>query len=100
MIQDGLLWYDDDPERALADKVKRAVERYQQKYGHAPDVCYMLDVPELRAQLGEGGAMLVGDVKVLPSKSVMRYHFWLGVEPKKNKTTQVVTMGAETGAGR
>jgi hypothetical protein len=80
MIQDALLWYDDDPRRELADKVKRAVERYMQKYGHAPDVCYVLDEPEIRKLLDGGCAKFAEDVRVLPAKSVLRWHFWLGVQ--------------------
>lgn len=37
----GLLWFDDDPGRTLEEKVRRAVARYCQKYGHASDTCYV-----------------------------------------------------------
>jgi hypothetical protein len=79
MIQDGMLWYDDDPRRALADKVRLAVERYAQKYGHAPEVCYVLDEPGIGAQI-EAAGKFAEDVKVLPAKSVLRWHFWLGMQ--------------------
>ena len=81
MIQEGLLWFDDDPGRAVADKVARAVQRYQQKYGHAPDVCYVHpgQVPERE--------LSVGPVKVLSAQTVLPHHFWLGVtlDGKKGK---------------
>lgn len=76
MIQEGLLWFDDDPGRGVADKVVRATTRYQQKYGHAPDVCYVHP-----SALTHSPA-LVGNVKVLPAMTVLPYHFWLGVEGK------------------
>jgi hypothetical protein len=81
MIQEGLLWFDDDPGRAVTDKVSRAVQRYQQKYGHNPDVCYVHpgQVPERE--------LSVGPVKVLPAQTVLPHHFWLGVtlDGKKGK---------------
>ena len=73
MVQDGLLWFDDNPTRPVGDKIERAVQRYQQKYGHNPDVCYVHpgQVPERE--------LSVGPVKVLPAQTVLPHHFWLGV---------------------
>lgn len=100
MIQEGLLWFDDNPTRSVGDKIERAVQRYQQKYGHDPDVCYVHE-SEIRAQLKEGdhapgtstplgnprgmGCSLAQDVKVLPAKSVLPHHFWLGVTETADK---------------
>jgi hypothetical protein len=86
MIQEGLLWFDDDPARATGDKIARAAQRYRQKYGHSPDVCYVHP-----AHLKEGGTPLKGvlgmglseEIKVLPAKSVLPHHFWLGVLGQK-----------------
>ncbi len=75
MIQENLLWFDDNPIRSISDKIERAAQRYQQKYGHTPDVCYI--------HPGEGEADPAGSIKVLPAKSVLPHHFWLGVEDKK-----------------
>jgi len=75
MVQEGLLWFDDSPTRPVSDKIERAVQRYQQKYGHNPDVCYVHP-----AQLKEGDLSLAEDVKVLPAKSVLPHHFWLGIQ--------------------
>ena len=77
MIQEGLLWFDDDPVRATSDKIARAVQRYQQKYGHRPDVCYVHP-----AHLKESDVQPAGEVKVLPAKSVLPHHFWLGIQPE------------------
>ena len=80
MIQEGLLWFDDDPARATGDKIARAAQRYQQKYGHRPDVCYVHP-----AHLKEGDLGLLEEIKVLPAKSVLPYHFWLGVLEQKDR---------------
>jgi hypothetical protein len=79
MIQEGLLWFDDSPTRPVSDKIERAVQRYQQKYGRNPDVCYVHE-SEIRTQLQEGGLSLAQDVKVLPTKSMLPHHFWLGIQ--------------------
>jgi hypothetical protein len=41
MMNEGLLWYGDDPGRELAEKIGRAAKRYRQKCGALPDVCYV-----------------------------------------------------------
>ncbi len=88
MIQEGLLWYDDDPGRSIADKVSRAVQRYQQKHGHAPDVCYV-HPGQVREEGLRVGVVNIGLVKVLPAKTVLPHHFWLGVLDKRPKVVKV-----------
>jgi len=35
----GWLWFDNDPGRTVEEKVRRAVQRYREKFGQAPDTC-------------------------------------------------------------
>lgn len=72
-MKEGLLWFDDDPARSLTDKVGRATKRYRQKYGRAPDVCYV------HPKMMGGAEAQLGDVRVLPACTVQPNHFWLGV---------------------
>ena len=74
MIQEGLLWFDDSPTRATADKIAIAVARYRQKYGHSPDVCYVNPACLGPSDTSDGAA-----VQVLAAKSVLPNHFWLGI---------------------
>ena len=74
MIQEGLLWFDDSPTRAIADKIANAVARYRQKYGHEPDVCYVHP-----GNLYTAMTTVVAGVQVLAAKSVLPNHIWLGV---------------------
>jgi len=92
MIQEGLLWFDDDPERAMGDKIARAAQRYRQKYGHSPNVCYVHP-----AHLKEGGMGLSEEIKVLPAKSVLPHHFWLGVLGQKEGRGGRRASGAHAG---
>ena len=73
-MKEGLLWFDNDPVRALEEKVQRASRRYQLKYGRQPNVCYV------HPSLLEGRTQEVGAVRVAPLPSVLRHHFWIGEE--------------------
>jgi hypothetical protein len=40
-MQTGLLWFDSGSDRDLLSKVRAAARRYQEKFGAAPDTCYV-----------------------------------------------------------
>jgi len=70
----GMLWLDTDRKRSLDEKVRRAAEYYQEKYGLMPDLCLVnskVTVDEKK----------VGEVKIESAKSVLPNHFWLGMAP-------------------
>ena len=65
----GLLWYDEDG--SLDDKVRRALERYQEKYGSVPDTCFV--------HPSETDAVLmVDECKVIAHPTVLKHHLWIG----------------------
>lgn len=69
----GMLWFDDDPQRPLAAKVARAAEHYRQKYGQAPNICYVHESAlehEVASQL---------PLKIVAARDVLRHHLWLGL---------------------
>ncbi len=80
-MNEGLLWYDDDPGRDLAEKIGRATQRYQQKFGVAPDVCYVhpsaLGGNGKKGQSDASLVRMVGGVSVMSKPTVLRHHFWL-----------------------
>ncbi len=94
-MREGLLWYDDNPGRDLAEKVARAARRYRQKFGAAPDVCYVHPSAlngnpstgsgqAASTSLSAGGKVQkVGEVRVSSKPSVLRHHFWVGREEKR-----------------
>jgi len=71
-MREGLLWFDDDPRRRMEEKVEQAAARYRQKFGVAPNVCYVND-----KALGQA-EVRVGSVSVLPASTVRPHHFWVG----------------------
>lgn len=69
----GMMWLDDDKRLTFDEKVLRAAEYYQDKYGQDPDLCLvnksMLDHEKK-----------VGAIRVQPVHNVLVNHFWVGVQ--------------------
>ena len=88
-MKEGLLWYDDNPGRDLAEKVGRAARRYRQKFGTPPNICYVHhSVLHSQGGAGNGKVRKVGGVRVSPSPTVLRHHFWVGrEEERRNRRT-------------
>lgn len=77
----GMLWYQDSPKMTLAEKVNEAAAYYKSKYGVDPDTCFVN--PE-SLNLHEGKQAKVGMITLRPNKTIIKNHFWLGVETKKS----------------
>ncbi len=74
----GLLWFDNDPQRGLSAKVQDAALRYQEKFGVAPDTCYVN-----RAAVGDAEMVVPVrglNLRVIPSGRILAHHFWVGVD--------------------
>lgn len=69
----GMLWLDDDRGRPLEEKVRRAADYYREKYGRLPELCFV------NAKMS-GAETRVGKIVVKPVKTVLPYHFWLGMK--------------------
>ena len=89
----GLLWFDDDPKKEVSLKVKEAAERYFEKLGRRPNVCYVSpatlplprDVEGIEAESvhldpsdGEHPQDVNHGLRVLSSPLVLPDHFWVG----------------------
>lgn len=73
-MKEGLLWFDNDPNRALGDKIKRAAARYQARLQHKPTICY-LSAKEFKAEIQE-----VNGIQLKPAHNIQPHYFWLGTE--------------------
>lgn len=69
----GMLWLDDDSRRSFDDKVVRAAEYYQEKYGRFPELCLV------NKKMLTGDKKNVGHIEVQPTNTVLIHHFWLGM---------------------
>lgn len=72
----GMMWFDNDPKTALADKISQAADYYRTKYGRNPDLC--LVNPKMLPE-NEGHA---GKILIRPLRSVLPGHLWIGVDEK------------------
>lgn len=76
-MKTGLLWYDDNPGRTLADKITAAANRYRQKTGKAANVCFVH--PSALSDNSDGAPVKkVGEVEVRTRRTVLIHHFWVG----------------------
>jgi hypothetical protein len=73
MMQVGMLWLDDDPQRPLGAKIERAASYYRTKYGVAPEVCYVHPA-------SFQGTPPCATPRILTATDVLPHHFWLGRE--------------------
>jgi hypothetical protein len=81
-----MLWFDNDAQRPLTEKVERAAKHYQSKYGATPNLCYAN--PQA---FGEGQGEVVVNVSAVKTgkapeaitlkqaRTILPNHFWLGV---------------------
>lgn len=76
-MQEGLLWFDSDKKRNLANKVARAADRYRFKFGHRPNICYV------HASMLDNGSVELDGVRVVPAYNVLKHHFWIGIEEQE-----------------
>ena len=69
----GMMWLDTDSKLSLDEKIRRAAEYYQQKYGQQPDTCLVNKVM-LAAE------KRVDMIEVHPARNVLPNHFWVGMK--------------------
>ena len=77
----GMLWFDNDPNTDLGNKIKRAADYYHAKYGETPNICVVHP-----AMLGENGGK--GKKKKSPSTlveletsdTILPNHLWIGLQ--------------------
>ncbi len=75
-MQAGLLWFDNDPGRTVAAKATAAAERFVQKFGLPPSVCYV----SAKVQKEEDVVIPFGEgqLHLRPANNILLNHFWIG----------------------
>ena len=79
-MKEGWFWQDTS-DSSLEDRVTLAAQKYREKYGRAPTVCYVNSGQHAEA-LGDDG-FDVGGVAVRGMRNIARNYFWLGMEKIK-----------------
>jgi hypothetical protein len=70
----GMLWLDDDSRRSFDDKIIRAAEYYQEKYGRFPELCLVNNKTLVEEN------KKVGRIEVQPTRMVLPHQFLLGMK--------------------
>ncbi len=78
-MKEGLLWFDNDPQRKLSDKVNQAAKRYRAKLRRKPTVCY-INTDQFDEKINQ-----VNGVHLKPANNIRPHYFWIGVEQKTAK---------------
>lgn len=69
---EGLLWFDNTPGRGLEERVLRAVEAHNRKFGR-PANCVLVHPDECAEEFE------VRSVRVAPRRELLRWHLLVGV---------------------
>ncbi len=75
-MKSGLLWYDASA-NPIDRKIADAVKRYQEKFGVAPNTCFVND-KDYRAE-----SSLPAHIHVAAKRTILPNHVWVGVSSDK-----------------
>ncbi len=75
-MKQGLVWYDPDPKKSLADKIGDATARCVAKFGQVPTAIFT-------NPLHLDGKVQVNGIAVEASAQMLPNHLWLEVEGNK-----------------
>lgn len=69
----GMIWFDNDPQKNINEKIHAAIRYYQNKFGNQPTIC------SLNPKLEELLVKPVTDIEVFYNPNLSPDHIWLGV---------------------
>lgn len=72
-MREGLLYFDNSPDRDLQTKIERVAAYYIEKYGAQPTLCFVHPTMLL------DGPVQVEGIEIRATNSVLPSHFWMGV---------------------
>ena len=73
-MKTGLLWFDDDPDRTTADKIKDGARRYYRKFK---------EVPNLVKIHPAAGVQIVSGLLIMHDGATLPHHFLIGRREEK-----------------
>ena len=71
-LKTGLLWFDDDPQKRLEEKVLEVAACYERKHGRRPNLCLV------HPSAIDGHEPHVTGITIRPDRSVLLHHLWIG----------------------
>ena len=76
----GMLWHDNDPKRTLEQKIARAIDYYNKKYGRKPELCLVNPSMATADDLSSVDHLIT----VRAWRPVLPNHLWIGMEDEGN----------------
>jgi len=70
-MNEGMLWYDNQGNVDIKDRIISAIKFFESKYGYVPEKCFV------NPATLENPMELNDKTKVLPNNCVIVNHFWL-----------------------
>ena len=80
----GMLWYDNNPNLSLKNKIEKAVLYYRQKYRREPNLC-LIHPSMVEDGKSNAGTVELGNMEGLTVRTyrpVLPGHLWIGMEDK------------------
>lgn len=71
-----LLWYDSTPHKPLAQIVREAAARFEQKFGRAPNHACVNPTDQ-------AGVAQVDAITVVGTRNILRHHVWIQCRDKE-----------------
>ena len=70
----GMLWFDNNPQTNLEQKIVDAASYYRDKYGQVPNYCEInpANLPPMPLER-------MGVIEVRTSRTILIHHIWIGV---------------------
>jgi hypothetical protein len=78
-MDQGMLWFDNDPTTALPQKIDRAADYFRRKYGQTPTLCYV------NPKMVGAGEVLKCSLAIKTNQSILHHHLWIGVAVEKEE---------------
>ena len=83
----GMLWFDNDQKADFQAKIERAARYYCDKYGKAPNLCFVHPcmLPSSQPQVEQSDPVLKAQgVEVRASNTMLPNHFWIGINRQES----------------
>ena len=71
-MDEGMMWFDNDPKTDLTAKVSEAAAYYQKKYGNRPDTCIV------HPTMSSSSVNLNG-IEISTNRVIRPNYLWIGV---------------------
>ncbi|HBX68149.1 MAG TPA: hypothetical protein DEH25_01840 [Chloroflexi bacterium] len=90
----GMLWFDNDKQVDLRSKIERAAAYYRDKYGKAPNLCFVHpcmipanpgeSISSAVSQSAEKSQIQEQGVEIRTSNTMLPNHFWIGINRRES----------------